>query len=96
MQRPKSMSEHQRHDQDARPEDNHVLGLAQIEAADSTDEQVGYDKIEEAPQDIDQSRRTSRLPGGDAKGLWKACPETPLPRWGKVFARNAPPKKYAK
>jgi hypothetical protein len=35
------------------------------------------------------------IPGGDAKGLWKACPEIPLPRWGRVFARNAPPKKYA-
>jgi hypothetical protein len=35
-------------------------------------------------------------PGGDAKGLWNACPEIPLPRWGKVLARNAPPKKYAK
>src|ERR1022692_4619277 len=32
-------------------------------------------------------------PGGDAKGLWKACPEIPLPRWGRLFARNAPPKK---
>jgi len=32
-------------------------------------------------------------PGGDAKGLWKACPEIPLPRWGTAFARNAPPEK---
>jgi hypothetical protein len=31
-----------------------MLSLAQIEAADSTDEQVGYDKIEESPHDIDQ------------------------------------------
>jgi len=34
-------------------------------------------------------------PGGDAKGLWNACPEIPLPRWGRVFARKAPPKKCA-
>jgi hypothetical protein len=34
-------------------------------------------------------------PGGDAKGLWKGCPEIPLPRCGRVFARKAPPKKYA-
>jgi hypothetical protein len=34
-------------------------------------------------------------PGGDANGLWKAFPEIPLPRWGRLFARNAPPKKYA-
>ena len=32
---------------------SHLLSLAQIEAPDSTDEQVGYDKIEEAPRDID-------------------------------------------
>ena len=32
-----------------------MLGLAQIEAADSTDEQVGHDKIEESPQDINRS-----------------------------------------
>jgi hypothetical protein len=29
-------------------------------------------------------------PGGDANGLWKACPEIPFPRWGSVFARKAP------
>jgi hypothetical protein len=34
-------------------------------------------------------------PGGDAKGLWKECPETPFPRCGRVFARKPPPKKYA-
>jgi hypothetical protein len=35
------------------------------------------------------------IPGGVAKGLWKECPEIPLPRWGRALARNAPPKKYA-
>jgi hypothetical protein len=35
-------------------------------------------------------------PGGVAKGLWKAWPEIPLPRWGIAFARKTPPKKYAK
>jgi hypothetical protein len=33
--------------------------------------------------------------GGDAKGLWKAWPDIPLPRWGMAFARKAPLKKYA-
>jgi len=41
---------------------------------------------------IDEDKPT---PGGEAKGLWNACPETPLPRWGRAFARNTPPKKYA-
>jgi len=40
---------HQGHDQNARPEDEHVLGVAQIEAANMTDEQVADGKVEEAP-----------------------------------------------
>ena len=54
MERPKSVGEHYRHNQDTRPEGKHMPGLAQIEAADSTDEQVSYGKIEKAPKDIDQ------------------------------------------
>jgi hypothetical protein len=34
------------------------------------------------------------IPGGDAKGLWKGFPETPLTKWGIAFVRNAPAKKY--
>jgi hypothetical protein len=45
--------EHQRHDQDARSEDEHVLRLAQVEVADATDELMANGKVEEAPQDID-------------------------------------------
>ena len=37
----------------------------------------------------------SPSPGGDANGLWNGPPETPATRCGMVFARNAPPKKYA-
>src|ERR1019366_10801289 len=48
---------HYRHDQDARPEDEHVLGLAQIETADTADEQVADSQIEKAPQDIDRRGR---------------------------------------
>ena len=40
---------HERHDEDARPEDEHVLGLAQIKAAHTTDQQVADGKVEEAP-----------------------------------------------
>ena len=39
----------ERHDDDARPEDERVLGLAQIEAAHTTDKQVGDGKVEQAP-----------------------------------------------
>ena len=29
-------------------------------------------------------------PGGEAKGLWKAFPDIPLPRWGGVREECAP------
>jgi len=86
------VGKHERHDEDARPEDERVLGLAQIKAAHTTDKQVADGKVEEAHRTltVEEDKPT---PGGDAKGLWKACPEIPLPRWGRAFARNAPPKK---
>jgi len=95
MERPKSVGEHYRHNQDARPEGKHMPGLAQIEAADSTDEQISYARLKR-PQRTLTNEEDKPTPGGDEKGLWNAFPEIPLPRWGMVFARNAPPKKYAK
>jgi len=41
--------QHDRHDEDARPEDERVLGLAQIKAAHTTHKQVADGKVEEAP-----------------------------------------------
>jgi hypothetical protein len=38
---------HDRHDQGARPEDEHVLGLAQVEAPGAADEQVADGQVEE-------------------------------------------------
>ena len=49
MEPSETVGKHERHDQDARPEDEHVPGRAQIEAADTTDEQVSDRKVEEAP-----------------------------------------------
>jgi hypothetical protein len=56
MERPKSMGEQYRHNQDARPEGEHMRGAAQIEAADPTDEQISNGEIEKAPKDVDQGR----------------------------------------
>ena len=47
------MGEIQRHDQHARTQDKHMLGPAEIEAADAADKQVANGKVEKAPQDID-------------------------------------------
>jgi hypothetical protein len=44
----KSAGKHDRHDQDARAEDEYVLGLAEIEAPNATDEQVSDGQVEEA------------------------------------------------
>jgi len=41
--------EHKRHNQDACPQDEHMLRVAQIEIADATNEQVADGKVEEAP-----------------------------------------------
>lgn len=38
----------QRHDQNACPEEQHVRGLAEVEAAQSRDEQIAAGEVEEA------------------------------------------------
>ena len=41
--------EHERHEQDARTEDKHMLGLAQAEATDAADQHVADGEVEETP-----------------------------------------------
>ena len=48
------MSEQERKDQDARPEDKDVPGLAQFEAPDPAHQQIADGKVEEAPENINQ------------------------------------------
>jgi len=54
VEAPECMGKHERHEQDAGSEREHVSGFAQIEIADATDEQVGDGKVEQAPENIDQ------------------------------------------
>jgi hypothetical protein len=49
-----SMRQHDRRDQDVRTEDEHVLGLADIEVHDAADEQVAEGQVEETPEDVDR------------------------------------------
>jgi hypothetical protein len=49
MEWSKCVGQHERHDQYARRKDKHVPGITQIEAADTTDEQIADGKVEEAP-----------------------------------------------
>ena len=46
--------QHERHEQNARAENKYMPGVAQVEAADTADEQVGDGKVEKAPQHIDR------------------------------------------
>jgi len=46
-------SKQDRKDQDARPEDKDVPGLAQFEVPDPAHKQIADGKVEEAPKDID-------------------------------------------
>ncbi|MGA7289183.1 MAG: hypothetical protein WBX02_13865 [Terriglobales bacterium] len=43
------VGKHERHDEDAGPEDERMLGFAQIKAANTTDKQIADGKVEEAP-----------------------------------------------
>ena len=95
MEPSERVGQHERHEQNARPQYEDMLGLTQIEAADTTDQQVADGKVEQ-PHRTFTIAEDKPSPGGDAKGLWKACPEIPLPKCGRAFARNAPPKKYAR
>ena len=53
MEASERLREHQRHEEDAGSECQHVRRLAQVEASDATDEEVGDGEVEQAPQDID-------------------------------------------
>ena len=61
------MSEQDRKDQDAPPEDKDVPGLAQFEAPNVAYQQITYGEIEEAPQHIHRRGRQS-YPG--RSGEW--------------------------
>lgn len=64
---PECVGTYQRHDQNARSEDEDVPGRAQIEAADAAEEQVGDSKVEQAPLDIHDRGREAD-PGWRGEG----------------------------
>jgi hypothetical protein len=73
-----------------------VVGLEVAESALGREEpKVTCDALWAATAELANSCTFKPSPGGDANGLWKGLPEIPLARWGSVFARKAPPKKYA-
>jgi hypothetical protein len=89
----KSAGTHDRNEHNSRSEDDHVLGIPQLEPSHATHEQIADGQVQQTPQAL-TVEEDSPSPGGDANGLWNGCPEIPLPKCGSVFARKAPPKKY--
>ena len=49
MESSEGAGKHKRHRQNARPENEHVPGIAKIKAAHPADEQIADRKIEKAP-----------------------------------------------
>jgi len=83
---------HDRDEYDTGPRTRRA-GPAQIRISNATDEQVADGQVEEAHSTLTVEEDNPSLAA--RKRLWNGCPEIPLPRWGRVFARKAPPKKYA-
>jgi hypothetical protein len=82
MKRRESVGKHERLDEDSRPEDEHVLCLAQIKAADTTNKQVANRKVEEAPQDVDPRGRQA-YPRGRCKGALKGVSRDSVAEMGQ-------------
>ena len=82
----------ERHNDDARSEDDGVLGLAQIEAAHTTDKQVADGEVEEAPQDIDH-RRGQAYPRGGSEGALEGLPRNPVAEMGQGVREERAPEK---
>ena len=86
------MSQQERHDQDARPKDKNVQGLAQLEVADPAHKQIADSKIEEAPQDIDRRGRQP-YPGRGCEGTLEGMSRDPIAQMGKRVSEEGAPEK---
>ena len=81
---------HQRHDQDAGSEREHVRVLAQVEAADATDEQVGDGKVEQAPKDIDR-RGGQAFAGRRCEGTLEGIARYSIDKMGHCVGQECAP-----
>ena len=70
-----------------------MLGLAQIKAAHTTDEQVADGEVEDAPQDIDLGGGQA-YPGWCCEGALESMPRNPIAEMGQRIREECPPKKY--
>ena len=69
-----------------------MLGLAQIEVAHTTNQQVADGKVEEAPQDIDH-RGGQAYPGRGCKWALEGVPRDPVAEMGQRVREECASKK---
>jgi hypothetical protein len=86
------VSEEKRHDEYARPKDKDVLGLLQVEIADTAHEQIGDGEIQEPPEDIDPRGRQTN-PGRVRKGALEGMPRDSIAEMGKRVGEEGAPEK---
>jgi len=89
------VGEHERHEQDARSEDQHMLGLAQIEVAYAADQKVSQAQIEEAPKDIDR-RGGQALARRRCEGALKGMSRDSVAEMRQCICEERSPKKVCK
>ena len=73
--------------------DDHLPCSTNTKVSDASQEQIGDEQVERAPQHVDQRRRFS-LTWGDANGVGNLWPVIPLMKCGMRLTRKTPPKKY--
>lgn len=88
------MSGQDRNDQDARPEDKDVSGLAQFEVPDPAHQQIADSQVEEAPQDIDRRGRQPH-PGRGREGTLESMTRDPVAEMGQCIREESTPEKVS-
>ena len=84
------MSEQDRKDQNARPEDKDVPGLVQVEVPDPAHQQIADSKVEEAPQDIDRRGRQPDT-GRGREGTLEGMARDPIAEMGQRVREEGAP-----
>src|SRR5208283_1985275 len=83
-------SEHNRKDQNARPEDKDVPGLAQFEVPDPAHKQIADSKVEDAPHDVDRRGRQP-YPGRGREGTLEGMARDPIAKMRQSVRKEGAP-----
>src|ERR1700722_6330588 len=86
------MGQHYRHDEHARPENKHVLGLAQIKVPNAAHEQIANREVEKAPCDIDHCRGQAHS-GRRCEGTLEGVPRDSVAKMRQGVGEERAPEK---